>query len=140
MSTESTTTGSQESVKKTETHSGLDENVAGALTYALGFLSGLFFFVTEKENDFVRFHALQSIIFSVSAFVLYWVINTILFSLFLSPGMWTAGGGVLFSLLSLVTSLISLALLGVWLFLMYKAYSGERYKLPIIGDLAEQNL
>jgi uncharacterized membrane protein len=140
MSTESTTTGSRESVKKTETHSGLDENVAGALTYVLGFLSGLFFFVTEKENDFVRFHALQSIIFSVSAFVLYWVINTILFSLFLSPGMWTAGGGVLFSLLSLVTSLISLALLGVWLFLMYKAYSGERYKLPIIGDLAEQNL
>jgi uncharacterized membrane protein len=140
MSTESTTTGSRESVKKTETHSGLDENVAGALAYVLGFLSGLFFFVTEKENDFVRFHALQSIIFSVSAFVLYWVINTILFSLFLSPGMWTAGGGVLFSLLSLVTSLISLALLGVWLFLMYKAYTGERYKLPIIGDLAEQNL
>ena len=127
-------------MKKTETHSGLDENVAGALAYVLGFLSGLFFFVTEKENDFVRFHALQSIIFSVSAFVLYWVINTILFSLFLSPGTWTAGGGVLFSLLSLVTSLISLALLGVWLFLMYKAYSGERYKLPVIGDLAEQNV
>jgi uncharacterized membrane protein len=140
MSTENTTSGSRESVKKTETHSGLDENVAGALAYVLGFLSGLFFFVTEKENDFVRFHALQSIIFSVSAFVLYWVINTILFSLFLSPGTWTAGGGVLFSLLSLVTSLISLALLGVWLFLMYKAYSGERYKLPVIGDLAEQNL
>lgn len=121
------------------TESGLEENVAGALAYILGLLSGLFFYVTEDDNDFVRFHALQSIIFSVTAFILYWVLNTLMFSLIFSPGMWTTGGSMLFSLFSLVTSLLSLALLGVWVFLMYKAYNGERYKLPIIGDLAEQN-
>ncbi|MDZ7688537.1 MAG: hypothetical protein U5J64_07425 [Halobacteriales archaeon] len=71
---------------------------------------------------------------------MYWIINTVMFSLVFSPGMWTAGGSILFSLFSLVTSLLSLALLGVWLFLMYKAYNGEMYKLPVIGNLAEQNV
>jgi uncharacterized membrane protein len=121
------------------TESGLEENVAGALAYILGLVSGLFFYVTEDDNDFVRFHALQSIIFSVGAFILYWVLNTLMFSLFFGPRMFITGGGVLFSLFSLVTSLISLALLGVWVFLMYKAYNGERYKLPVVGGLAEQN-
>jgi len=140
MSTEGATPHDKASAEETATQSGLDENVAGALAYILGLLSGLFFLVTEKENEFVRFHALQSIIFSVAAFVLYWILNTLMFSLVFSPGMWTAGGGLLFSLFSLVTSLLSLALLGVWLFLMYKAYSGDMYKLPVIGNLAEQNV
>ncbi len=139
MSTEDATSG-QASAGETATQSGLDENVAGALAYILGLLSGLFFYVTEDENEFVRFHALQSIIFSVAAFVLYWVLNTILMSLVFTPGMWTAGGGLLFSLISLVISLVSLALLGIWIFLMYKAYNGEMYKLPVIGNLAEQNV
>ena len=61
-------------------------------------------------------------------------------TLFLSPGMWTAGGGLSFSLLSLLTSLLSLVLVQVWLFLMYKSYKGEMYKLPVIGNLTQQNL
>lgn len=138
MSTEGATPG--EGASSAETQSGLDENVAGALAYVLGLISGIFFFVTEDENEFVRFHALQSIIFSVAAFVVYWVINTVLVSLFFGRGMFMPGGGLLFSLFSLVTSLVSLALLGVWLFVMFQAYTGERYKLPVIGDLAEQNL
>lgn len=140
MSAEGATPSDQASSEEAETQSGLDENVAGALAYVLGFISGIFFFVTEEDNEFVRFHALQSIIFSVAAFVLYWVLNTVLFSLFFGRGMWMPGSSLLFSLFSLVTSLISLALLGVWLFLMFQAYTGERYKLPVIGDLAEQNL
>jgi uncharacterized membrane protein len=138
MSTEGATPG--EGASSAETQSGLDENVAGALAYVLGLISGIFFFVTEDENEFVRFHALQSIIFSVAAFVLYWVINTVLVSMFFGRGMLMPGGGLLFSLLSLVTSLVSLALLGVWLFVMFQAYTGERYKLPVIGDFAEKNL
>lgn len=140
MSAEGATPSDQASSGEAQTQSGLDENVAGALAYVLGLISGIFFFVTEDENEFVRFHALQSIIFSVAAFVLYWVVNTVLVSLFFGRGMFMPGGGLLFSLFSLVTSLISLALLGVWLFLMFQAYTGERYKLPVIGDLAEQNL
>ncbi|MDZ7688538.1 MAG: hypothetical protein U5J64_07430 [Halobacteriales archaeon] len=53
MSTENASSAGQASAE--ETQSGLDENVAGALAYILGLLSGLFFFVTEKENEFVRF-------------------------------------------------------------------------------------
>ena len=140
MSTEGATPSDRASSEETETQSGLDENVAGALAYVLGLISRVFFFVTEDENDFVRFHALQSIIFSVAAFVLYWVLNTLLFSLFFGRSMFMPGGGLLFSLLSLISSVVSVVLLGVWLFLMFQAYSGEWYKLPVIGDLAEQNL
>ena len=116
MSTEGATPSDRASSEETETQSGLD------------------------ENDFVRFHALQSIIFSVAAFVLYWVLNTLLFSLFFGRSMFMPGGGLLFSLLSLISSVVSVVLLGVWLFLMFQAYSGEWYKLPVVGDLAEQNL
>lgn len=119
---------------------GLDENVAGALAYILGLISGLFFYITEEDNDFIRFHALQSIIFSVAAFIAYYILNAVLFSILLSPGMWATGGGALFGLLSLVMTVFSLALLGIWVFLMFKAYNGERYKLPVIGDLAEDNI
>ena len=102
--------------KKPQAISDLGENVRGALCYFLGFISGAFFLFTEKENKFVRFHAMQStitfgVLFLVSFVpVLGWVL-----SVFLIP-------------LSLL----------LWLFLMYKAYQGEKFKLPVIGDLAEQ--
>lgn len=121
----------------TETSAGLDENVAGALSYILGLLSGLFFYFTEEENEFVRFHALQSILFSVVVFVIYWVVNTIIFSLFWSP---TGAGGAIWGLLSMVMTLLWLAFIAAWLFLMFKAYNGERFKLPILGDMAESNV
>ena len=102
--------------KKSQEISDLGENIRGALCYALGFISGVFFLLTEKENKFVRFHAMQSIIVFGAIFlvsfvpVLGWVLSVFL---------------------------ITLSLL-LWLFLMYKAYQGEKFKLPVIGDLAEQ--
>lgn len=121
------------------TESGLEENVAGALAYVLGILSGLYFYVTEEGNEFVRFHAMQSIVFSLVAFVGVWIINTIIFSLFFSPTSFAGGFGV-FRILSLLSTLLWLAVVGVWVFLMFKAYNGERYKLPVLGDFAEQNV
>lgn len=89
-----------------------DQNLKGALAYLLGFMTGIFFLMTEKENEFIRFHARQSII----VFVILFVLNFIpLVNFFVIP--------------------ISLIL---WLFLMYKAYSGEKYKLPYIGGFAEK--
>jgi len=127
---------SEESNKQgTNTESGLDENVAGALAYILGLLSGLFFYVTEEDNEFVRFHAMQSILFSLVAFVGIWILNMILFSVFFSPTGFGAFGAI-----SLVINLVSLASVGAWIFLMFKAYNGERYKLPVLGDFAEQNI
>ncbi|MDY6780301.1 MAG: DUF4870 domain-containing protein [Halobacteria archaeon] len=120
-----------------ETNSGLDENAAGALAYILGLLSGLFFYVTEEENDFVRFHAMQSILFSVAAIIVNWVVSSLLFSIIFRGAFFGYG---LWGLISLISTLVTLALGVVWLLLMFKAYNGERYKLPVIGDFAEENI
>lgn len=103
-----------------KTSTGLTENVAGLLCYILGFITGIIFIIIEKENKFVRFHAMQSIILSGSLFVLQIALSMIPF-------------------LVMISSLLGLAGLIIAIFLMYKAYQGEKYKLPIIGDIAEQN-
>jgi uncharacterized membrane protein len=103
-----------------KTSTGLTENVAGLLCYILGFITGIIFLVIEKENKFVRFHAMQSIITSGGLFVIQIALGMI-------PFMWR------------LSSLVGLAGLILAIFLMYKAYQGEKYKLPIIGDIAEQN-
>ena len=102
--------------KKPQTISDLDENIKGALCYALGFVSGIFFMLTEKENKFVRFHAMQSIMVFLGLTLLMMIpFLGWMLSVFIAP-------------LSLL----------LWLFLMYKAYQGEKFKLPVIGDLAKQ--
>ncbi|MEA1936529.1 MAG: hypothetical protein U9N04_00225 [Patescibacteria group bacterium] len=102
--------------KKPQEIADLGENVRGALCYVLGFLSGVFFLLTEKENKFVRFHAMQSVVvfLSITLLMMLPFIGLVL-SVFIAP-------------LSLL----------LWLFLMYKAYQGKKFKLPIIGDFAEQ--
>ena len=113
---------------------GMEDNVASALCYLLGLITGVLFLVLEpyNKNKMVRFHAFQSIFFNLGAIVV-----NIAFSIVVSImrhllpfGMWT-----LFTLLSLG---LSLAMLGAWAFLMYKAYNREMFKIPVIGDLAEK--
>ncbi|HEU0124272.1 MAG TPA: hypothetical protein VFQ91_27320 [Bryobacteraceae bacterium] len=113
---------------------GLDQNVASALCYLFGLITGVLFLVLEphNKNKTVRFHAFQSIFFNIGAIVLN-IALSIIFSIMrnvLPYGTW-----VIFSLLSLG---ISLCFLGAWIFLMYKAYNGEKFKIPVIGDLAEK--
>jgi len=107
-------------------------NIAGLLTYILGFVTGIIFLVIEpyKNNKFVRFHAFQSIFFNV-ALVVFWIAYTILTSIlgFVSLGF-------LAVVMGLVGLLISLAIFAYWIFLMYKAYNNELYRIPFIGDLA----
>lgn len=99
---------------------GLSSNVAGLLCYFLGWVTGLIFILIEKEDDFVRFHAVQSIITFV-------ILNVLSFVASLVP--------VIGLIISLILWPVSLAL---WIILMVKAYQGEKFKLPIAGDLAEQ--
>ena len=108
-----------------KTSSGLDQNVAALLCYLLGFVGGLIFYLIEKENRFVKFHALQSIALSVVFFVGYIVVIILGFIPFI--------GGVLYCL-------YFLGGLGVFILCMVKAYQGEMYKLPILGDFVEKNL
>lgn len=116
------------------TVTGLDPNVEAALSYVLGWITGLIFYLVERDNHYVRFHALQSVFFSIAVFVLYGGLNAFL-SLFRAvPGI-----NIVMGLLgSLVSFLLGIAVFVVWIILMVRAYQGERYKLPVVGDMAEQ--
>jgi uncharacterized membrane protein len=107
-------------------------NVAGLLTYILGFITGIIFLVIEpyKHDKFVRFHAFQSIFFNV-ALIVFWIAYTIVASILGFVSL-----GILAMLMGLLGLLISLAILAYWIFLMYKAYNNQLYKIPFIGDLA----
>jgi uncharacterized membrane protein len=112
--------------------SAMSANVAGCLAYILGFITGIIFLVLEpyKDDKFVRFHAFQSIFYSVVviAFHIVWMILTAIL------GIVTLG--FLALIMGLLSLLISLVFLAYAIFLMYKAYQNEYYKAPIIGALA----
>jgi len=109
------------------TQSGLSENVAGLLCYVLGWVTGLIFYFIDK-CPFVRFHAAQSIV----VFGGLTIIRIVLSMLFVAGG--AAGLSVGFGLLTLVS------ILGVvlWILLMIKAYQGEKFRIPLAADLADQ--
>ena len=117
-----------------KTSSGLQENVAGLLCYVLGWITGLIFFLIEKNNKFVRFHAMQSMILFGALFVLQIVVG-ILMTLLVIVHL-----GILIPLLSLVNTLVFIGSFILWIILMVKASQGEKFKLPVIGDLAENNI
>jgi len=114
----------------------MSSNVAGLLTYILGFITGIIFLVIEpyKNDKFVRFHAFQSIFLSAV-----WIIFRIVWGSIVMGMIW-GPFSALWALLGLISMLISLAFLACVLFLMYKAYNNERFKLPIIGELAAKQV
>lgn len=117
------TTGTSAPPPQEVQSSGMSENVAGALAYLLGFITGILFLVLEpySKNRNVRFHAFQSIFLSLAAFIGSWVIALLPF------GLWLA-----------LTPIYSLAVLAIWLFMMWKTYNHQKVVLPVIGELAEK--
>lgn len=115
--------------------SGLAENVAALLCYALGWLTGLIFFLIDNRPT-VRFHAAQSIVVFGGLNILTMVLRGVLgLSFFGGWGMgWSWGAWGMFGAILGMIQLVGLVL---WILLMVKAYQGGRYKLPIAGDLAE---
>jgi uncharacterized membrane protein len=101
---------------------GIQPNVAGLLAYLLGLISGIVFFVIEKENKFVRFHAMQSICLSGGLFVASIVLT------FIPILGW------------IVLLVLQLASVVFWIICMIKAYQGQWYKLPIVGDIAAKQV
>jgi len=102
------------------TSTGLSPNIAGLLCYVAGWISGIIFLVLEQRNKFVRFHAIQSII----VFGTLTVAGIIL-------GLIPVVGGA-FSLIIGIMGFI------IWIIMIVKASSGEWYKLPWAGDVAEK--
>ncbi len=116
------------------TSSGLTSNLAAALSYALGLITGIIFLVLEpyKRDRFVRFHAMQSILFCIAAIV-FSIAWSILVDVLVSITAWTA---VALTPLGLI---ISLGFFLFWLFLMYQAYSNREFRIPFIGNFAEKH-
>ena len=115
-----------------KTSVGMDENIEGALCYVLGWLTGVVFYLIEKDNKFVRFHAKQSILVFLPLNILSMIFGG---WFFFSWHLW-----MFWWLFSLISWLIWLLTFILWIVLMYKAYKGEKYKVPIVGDMAEKNL
>jgi len=113
-----------------KTSMGLEPNLAAALSYVCCWISGLIFFLVEKDNQYVRFHALQSLI-TFGALTGLSIILEIISRLPI-PGTWILAwiGWSIIWLLSLI----------VFLVLVIKAYQGERYHLPVVGDIVERHL
>jgi uncharacterized membrane protein len=118
---------------------GLDENIAALLSYIFGWVSGLIFFLIEKDSRLVRFHAMQSLLFNVAVAVIAIALWIVMFVLLLIGSQIS---GVVSTLLTLVTTLIWFVLLiGIliaWIMCLIKAYGRQYFKLPIIGNLAEK--
>ena len=105
-----------------KTNVGLEPNVASLLCYLFGWVTGIIFFILEKENKLVRFHALQSII-------VFGVLN--IAGAFLD---WIPFVGGFFS------AAIGIVAFILWIVLMVKGYQGEKYKIPWAGDFAEKQV
>jgi uncharacterized membrane protein len=104
-----------------KTSLGMKADLAALLSYAVGLVTGVLFFLLEKENKYVRFHAMQSIL----TFGFFLALNIVLG--FIPVVGWS------------LMPLVGILQLVVWILLMVKAYQGETFKLPVVGDMAEKN-
>lgn len=126
-------------VQTTKSSTGLDENIAALLSYVFGWVSGLIFFLMEKDSRLVKFHAMQSILLNAVAIVVGIVlwIGWIVVALVLSQV-----SDVLASLVSIVMGLLMFVLyLGVliaFVMCLIKAYQKQYFKIPVIGNFAEK--
>lgn len=110
------------SENKTKTSTGLEANVAGLLCYVFGAITGIIFLILEKENRFVRFHAFQSTITFIALVVLNFVLTAI---------------PIIGWLIGLLIAPLGFIL---WIVLMVKAYQGNWFNLPVIGEIAEKRI
>ena len=111
---------------------GLTPNVAGALAYLVGAITGILFLVIDpfKNDRFVRFHAFQSIFFNLAwiAFWIVWMIVGIMLG--------AISHGLFFIIQLPINLLVTVGGFCIWIYLMYQAYQGKTFQLPIIGPLA----
>ena len=130
---------SQPPAQAGKSSTGLDENIAALLSYVFGWVSGLIFFLIEKDSRLVRFHAMQSLLFNVLVAVVGIALWIVLFVVFMIASQIS---GALTTLLSLVSILVwgvfLLAILAGFILCLVKAFQGQYFKLPLIGNFAEK--
>jgi uncharacterized membrane protein len=117
---------------------GLDNNVGALICYvgniicALGLIYSVIVLVTDKTNKLPRFHAMQSILLSATG-----LIAGLIFGMVFGAAA-AARSGILSGLGGLLYMIFGLAMLAAIIFCAIKAYQGEIFKLPVIGDLADK--
>ncbi len=131
---ENNESGNQTSSSGTST--GLDQNIAGLLTYLFGLITGIVFLLLEKDNRFVRFHAWQSIFVWAGIVVIFIGLSIIGFIVAVIPGV----GWILGILITLFNFVLGLGTFILWIYLMIQAYQNKMVKLPFVGDLAEKQV
>lgn len=97
----------------------VSDNLAGALCYLFGWITGVIFLLIAPQNSFIRFHAWQSIAVSLVL-----ILASLLARIIPVLGI-------------MLLPIIGIAGLALWIFLMLKAYQGQKYKLPFVGEFAE---
>ena len=123
-----------------ETESGLDENIAGALSYLFGIVTGLVFYLVEQDNPYVRFHAAQSVVVSGLVFVGYVVLSvvgTIVSTVLFSSTSTFFVGSIVSLVLGLVWLVLALGGFALWVYLMMRAYQGKTLHVPIAAGIAD---
>lgn len=112
------------------TGAGLQPNVAGLLCYVAGIITGILFLALEPYNKdrFVRFHAFQSI-FLFAAWICVLLVTA------MADAILPWGLGVLVAFFRFA---LGIGVFALWIFSMFKAYNNEMFKIPVIGDIAEQ--
>ena len=107
------------------------DNVAAALCYAVGLITGIIFLVLApyNQNKLIRFHAFQSIFFHVAC-ILFGFVFSIVFGIILSI--------IHLGALGVLANLVWLLFFLAWLYLLISAYQGKTVVLPIIGPLAQK--
>ena len=125
--------GPDPGVGPTSTSTGLPSNVAAALA-CIPLIGGIIFYILEKHDRFVRFYAMQSIIFG-GAWLLFNIVSRILFLILWSiPGI----GGILVFFWGIIQALVHIAFLVVWIVATVKAFTGVRWEIPYVGPVARR--
>ena len=120
-----------------QTDSGMNENVRPALSYVLGFVTGIIVYLIERDNEYVRWHAAHSMAVFGLLFIANIVLSTISATLFTSFAF-SSAGSVVFGLLSLTSLALGLGALVAWAYFIVRAYQGETPRIPIAAGLADK--
>ncbi len=122
-------------IRTTSTSTGLPSNVAAAIA-CIPLIGGIIFYILEKRDSFVRFYAMQSIIFGCAWF-LFNIVSAVVHAVFGAiPGI----GGILVFFWAIIAALVHLAFLVVMIIAIVKAFTGVRWDIPYVGPIARKQV
>ena len=126
---------SEPETRSTSTSTGLPSNVAAAIA-CIPLIGGIIFYILEKRDSFVRFYAMQSIIFGCAWF-LFNIVSAVVHAVFGAiPGI----GGILVFFWAVIAALVHLAFLVIMIITIVKAFTGVRWDIPYVGPIARKQV